>query len=62
MMTYKENCFEQRESYYFRLRFIGTKMTYEIISIRKRKSIKINTPMDIYKAIKKYGGNEQEVF
>jgi len=37
-------------------------MTYEIISVRKRKSIKIRDPIDIYKAIKRYGSNEQEQF
>jgi DNA repair protein RadC len=42
--------------------FIGEKMTYEIISIRKRKCIKIVTSIDIYKAIKKYASNEQELF
>jgi DNA repair protein RadC len=37
-------------------------MIYEIISVRKRKSIKITNPMDMYKAIKRYGSNEQEQF
>ena len=37
-------------------------MTYEIISVRKRRPKEIKTLMDIYEAIKKYGKNEQELF
>jgi len=37
-------------------------MTYEIISVRKRKTVKIINPTDIFEAIKRYGSNEQELF
>jgi len=37
-------------------------MNYEIISIRKRKTVQIKTPVDVYNAIKRYGTNKQEVF
>jgi DNA repair protein RadC len=37
-------------------------MTYEIISIRKRKTIRIVEPVDIYKAIKRYANKKQEFF
>jgi len=37
-------------------------MTYDIISIRKRKTIKIIKSIDIYNAIKKYGNKNQEYF
>jgi len=38
------------------------KMTYEIISVRKRKTVKILNPVDIYNAVKRYKNNEQEIF
>jgi DNA repair protein RadC len=37
-------------------------MTYEIISVRKRKTIRIVEPVDIYKAIKRYANKKQEYF
>jgi len=37
-------------------------MTYEIISTRKRKSVKVRNPIDIYEAIKRYGISKQECF
>ena len=53
---------KKRGGYYLIPQFIETKMSYEIISVRKRKTIKIKTPMDIYKAIKQHVRNEQELF
>jgi DNA repair protein RadC len=37
-------------------------MTYEILSVRKRKTIRIVEPMDIYNAIKRYANKKQEYF
>jgi DNA repair protein RadC len=37
-------------------------MTYEIVSTRKRKTICIKNPDDIYKAVKQYTKNKQEYF
>jgi len=37
-------------------------MTYEVISVRKRKTVKIAVPKDIYNAVKRYGNNKQELF
>ena len=37
-------------------------MSYDIISTRKRKTVKITYPIDIYNAIKRYGKNKQEQF
>jgi len=37
-------------------------MSYDIISTRKRKTMKIVKPIDIYNAIKKYGKKKQECF
>jgi len=37
-------------------------MTYEIVSVRKRKTVKIRTPIDIYNAVRRYTTNKQEVF
>jgi DNA repair protein RadC len=37
-------------------------MTYEIISIRKRKTIKIRNPADVYDLLKSYAKKKQEYF
>ena len=37
-------------------------MTYEIISKRLRKTIKVRKPDDVYQAIKRYANYRQEVF
>jgi DNA repair protein RadC len=37
-------------------------MTYEIVSIRKRKTVCIKCPDDTYKAVKQYAKNKQEHF
>jgi DNA repair proteins len=37
-------------------------MSYDIISTRKRKTMKIVKPIDIYNAIKRYGKKKQEYF
>jgi len=37
-------------------------MYYDIVSTRKRKTMKINKPIDIYNAIKRYGNQKQEYF
>jgi len=37
-------------------------MTYEIISIRKRKTIPIKNPIDSFHALKRYSTYEQEQF
>ena len=37
-------------------------MTYDIISKRKKKTIKILNPIDIYNEIKKYAKSDQELF
>lgn len=37
-------------------------MKYEIISIRKRKTIRVKRPIDLYNVLKKYTKNRQEQF
>jgi DNA repair protein RadC len=39
---------------------LETGMTYEVIAKRKRKTIQVRNPMDIYKAVKRYGREERE--
>jgi DNA repair protein RadC len=37
-------------------------MTYDIISVRKRKTLQIKNPDDIYAAVKQYTKSDQEYF
>jgi DNA repair protein RadC len=37
-------------------------MTYEIISVRKRKTVPIRNPSDVYNTVKRYTKSDQEYF
>jgi len=52
----------QYKEFHHKKELINHEMTYDIISKRKKKTVRILNPIDIYNEIKKYAKSQQELF